>query len=895
MMDNVKPGLGDRAPDRKKRAAYHAMPANLVAERLEVDPDQGLTQAEADARRSTVGENKIADERASRPFLLLIRQFTDVMILVLIAAAVIAGLIGDLMDTIAIVVIVVLNAVIGFVQDYRAERALQALKRLATPIVRMIRDGRVMDRPDAEVVPGDIVLLEAGDIVPADMRVIETNDLTINEAALTGESVPVVKDSAATLAKDTLLGDRVTMVHKGTEVTRGRARCLVVETGAATELGHIAGLMRERERPSTPLQKRLASFGRWLSLAVLGICLVVLAAGLIRGEPPLLMVLTAISLAVAAVPEALPAVVTIALALGAKRMAAEMALIRRLPAVETLGSVTEICSDKTGTLTENRMRAERFILPGGGAASALPHDRSVQSETFVRAMALNSDVKIDADGSALGDPTEVALWQAVEDTGIERNQLNAVWPRLEEIPFDADRRRMTTIHDGPDGVVAMIKGAPETVLARCIDQLGADDIAPFDEAAAEEAATALAEDGYRVLAFATRRLASADETPDAAEIERDLTFLGLAAMVDPPRPGVKEALDLCRSAGINVMMITGDHPATAAAIADRLGLGKDGERAVTGREFARLARDDRKAVIAASSVFARATPEQKIDIVTSLQDAGRIVAMTGDGVNDAPALKQADIGIAMGQKGTDVAREAADMVLLDDNFVTIVSAVRQGRRIYDNVRKFIKYTMTSNAGEIWAIFLAPFLGLPLPLLPIQILWINLVTDGLPGLALSVEPAERSVMKRPPRPPGESVFARGMWQHIIWVGLLIGGLTLGAQAWAYHSGSPNWQTVAFTVLTLSQLAHAMAIRSERDSLFLIGFSSNWPLLAAVVLTLALQLAVVYIEPLQTIFKTTGLTPVELLVCLALPLIVLGAVECEKWLVRRGAIYRSSDSR
>lgn len=886
MMDDAKP---DHA-DSEVRAAYHAMPVGLVVERLEADPERGLSMAEADARRTACGDNRIAGEQASRPLLLLARQFTDVMILILIAAAIIAGLVGELVDTIAIVVIVILNAVIGFVQEYRAERTLQALKRLAQPMVRMVRDGQVMDLPGVEVVPGDVVLLEAGDIVPADMRVIETNDLTIDEAALTGESVAVVKNSDAALATDALLGDRVTMAFKGTLVTRGRARCLVTGTGASTELGHIAGLMRERERPMTPLQKRLASFGRWLSLAVLGICLIVLAAGLARGEPPLLMVLTAISLAVAAVPEALPAVVTIALALGAKRMAAAMALVRRLPAVETLGSVTDICSDKTGTLTENRMHAERFILPAGGAVAALPNDRSAQWETFVKALALNNDVEADADGNALGDPTEVALWQAIDNADIDSNALKAAWPRVQEIAFDANRRCMTTIHYGPDGVVAMIKGAPESILSRCVDQLDTDGPVTFDRAAAEQAANAAAEDGFRVLAFATRRLPSVDSAPNAADVERDLTFLGLVAMVDPPRPGVKEALDLCRSAGINVMMITGDHPATAAAIADRLGLGEDGERAVTGTDFSRLGSDGRKAVIATSSIFARATPEQKIDIVTSLQDEGRIVAMTGDGVNDAPALKQADIGIAMGRKGTDVAREAADMVLLDDNFVTIVSAVRQGRRIYDNVRKFIKYTMTSNAGEIWAIFLAPFLGLPLPLLPIQILWINLVTDGLPGLALSVEPAERSIMSRPPRPPGESVFARGMWQHIVWVGLLIGGLTLGAQAWAYHSGSPNWQTVAFTVLTLAQLAHAMAIRSERDSLFLIGFSSNRPLLGALALTLVLQLAVVYTPALQAIFKTTGLTPTELLVCLVLPTIVLIAVECEKWLIRQGLIYR-----
>ncbi|MEZ5934931.1 MAG: cation-transporting P-type ATPase [Alphaproteobacteria bacterium] len=875
------------------RPAYHVMaPAQVVAQ-LDVDPDQGLSTTEAERRRTCFGDNRIADEDRFRPLLLLVRQFTDVMILILAAAAIVAGLIGEVTDTVAILVIMVLNAVVGFVQDFRAERALQALKSLATPTVRVVRDGGVTTVSDTDLVPGDVVLLEAGNIVPADMRVIETSDLTIDEAALTGESVPVVKNAAASLADDAALGDRVTMAYKGTLVTRGRARCLVVGTGAATELGHIAGLMRERERPMTPLQKRLASFGRWLSLAVLGICIIVLAAGLLRGEPPLLMVLTAISLAVAAIPEALPAVVTIALALGAKRMAAEMALIRRLPAVETLGSVTDICSDKTGTLTENRMRAERFILANGETRSTPPPADAPDWQPYLLAMALNNDVEPRAGGEPLGDPTEIALWQAVEAAGVERRTLLRDWPRRLEVPFDAGRRRMTTVHAGPNGPVAIVKGAPEAVLPLCTRQHGAEGDDMFDRPAAEARATEAAGQGFRVLALAMRDLDALGDALDADEVEADLTFLGLVGMVDPPRAGVKEALDLCRSAGIRVTMISGDHPATAAAIAMRLGMRDDGDRVLIGAEVAMLGDDQRRTIIPETRVVARASPEQKIDIVTALQASGRIAAMTGDGVNDAPALKQADIGIAMGQKGTDVAREAADMVLLDDNFTTIVSAVRQGRRIYDNIRKFIKYTMTSNAGEIWAIFLAPFVGLPLPLLPIQILWINLMTDGLPGLALSVEPAERNVMARPPRPPGEHVFAGGMWQHIVWVGLLIGGLTLGAQAWAYHAGSDNWQTVAFTVLTLSQLAHALAVRSERASLLRIGLLSNPLLLGAIALTLLLQLAVVFASPLQPIFKTTGLSAVELVVCLTLPLIVLIAVEAEKWLVRRGLLYRSGD--
>jgi Ca2+-transporting ATPase len=858
---------------------------------LDVDPKRGLSEEQVALRREKYGENRLADDAGAGMLSMLTRQFTDVMIIVLLIAAIVAGLIGEAIDAIAILIIVLLNGVVGFVQEYRAERALQALQELSAPHVNVLRAGEVRQIAEADLVPGDIVLLEAGNVVPADLRVIETTDLTVDEAALTGESLAVVKQSYAQLALDAPLGDRSTMAHKGTHVTSGRARCVAVRTGDQTELGRIAELMRGARRPMTPLQRRLAQFGRRVSVAVLLICAVVFLTGLARGEEPLLMLLTAVSLAVAAIPEALPAVVTIALALGAKRMVRRKALVRRLPAVETLGSVTVICCDKTGTLTQNTMHAERFVTPGHQTEKLSEADLAVAPwRALLRAMELNNDAKVDPQGRLQGDPTEVAILEAARDADPSCEGLSAQWKRIGEFPFDAARRRMTTLHAGSDMGLVVVKGAPETILPLCKYQRTGKGREAVNRKAALQIADEVANSGYRMLAFAEKKQRTPPSDAKRAGVERDLTFLGFVGLADPPRPGVENALASCVTAGIAVVMITGDHPTTARAIARRLGIPANGDGVVTGAELQHLSDEARSEAAAHTSVYARVSPEQKVDIVEALQARGEFVAMTGDGVNDAPALKRADIGVAMGQKGTDVAREAADIVLLDDDFATIVAAVREGRRIYDNIRKFIKYTMTSNSGEIWTIFLAPFLGLPLPLLPIQILWINLVTDGLPGLALSVEPEEPDIMEHPPRPPGESVFAHGVWQHMIWVGLLIGGLSLGAQAWAYHSGSQNWQTVVFCVLTLSQLVHALSIRSDRESLFTIGLLGNRPLLAAVVLSLGLQLAIIYVPPLQFIFRTTGLAANELLVVLTLPWVVLVGVEIEKWLVRRGLIYR-----
>jgi len=877
-------------PRTDETTPWHGVDRDDVGTLLETDADRGLSSPDAAARLAQSGPNVLQESGRRHPLVMLAAQFTDVMILVLIAAAVIAGLVGDPIDSIAIVVIVCLNGAMGFAQEFRAERAVAALKQMASPSARVIREGQAETVDAAQLVPGDLVELEAGNIVPADLRLTEVFSLKVDESTLTGESQAVDKQVARLEQADLALGDRVNQAFKGTNVTYGRARGLVVATGMRTELGKIAALL-SGESGKTPLQKRLAHFGRNLAVVVLALCAIIFAAGWLRGEPPLLMLLTAISLAVAAIPEALPAVVAISLALGAARLVRQNALIRRLPAVETLGSVTYICSDKTGTLTQNRMHVDGVwaddvlhpTLPGGDAAA-------VWRELGL-AMALCNDATAEAPGRLAGDPTETALLEAAQASGYDKEALLAERPRLAEIPFDSERARMSTLHRDGEAILMLAKGAPETLLPLCSDRLGGDGAVAMDLAAAQALAEKLAAEGLRVLAFARRRLSSLPGTMDAAELETGLSFIGLVGLIDPPRPEAADAVAACQAAGIIPVMITGDHPATARAIATRLGIIENGGRVLTGGEMATLSPQAFEREVDTVRVYARINPEQKIRIVQALQDKGEFVAMTGDGVNDAPALKMADIGVAMGKGGTDVAREAAHMTLLDDDFATIVSAVREGRRIFDNIRKFLKYTMTSNAGEIWTIFLAPFMGLPIPLLPIHILWINLVTDGLPGLALANERAERDVMQRPPRPPSESVFAHGMWQHMLWVGLLMGGVTLLTQAWAIANGSAHWQSMVFTVLTLSQLGHVLAIRSERESLFTQGLWSNRLLTGALLLTFALQMAVLYVPWLNPVFKTQPLSLGELGICLALSLVVFVGVEIEKWLVRRGWLYAS----
>lgn len=846
---------------------------------------EGIAEAEAAKRLAEDGPNEITEKKKRGLFLMFLDQFRDFMILVLLGAAVISGIVGDLTDTIAIFVIILINAVIGFIQEFRAERAMAALKRMASPLARVLREGAVKEIEAVTLVRGDVVAVEAGVIVPADMRLIDVAQLKVEEAALTGESVPVDKHAAVIEGEEVSLADRVNMAFKGTVVTYGRGRGVVTATGMGTELGRIAAMLQEQEDLKTPLQKRLALFGRRMALAVLAICAIVFGMGLLRGEPVLLMLLTAISLAVAAIPEALPAVVTISLALGARQMVKLSALVKKLPAVETLGSITYICSDKTGTLTENRMTVEKVWVDGRMLDA--PDGGLKQFEDLLTGLAVSNDASEASDGRILGDPTEVALHTVAKTHGFDKESIEEKIVRVSEVPFDSQRKCMTTFHQGDGRLVAFTKGAADVLLQKSENVRTHEGLQELDGEAIARANEEMAGRGLRVIAIAMREWEKLPETIAIQKIESKLTLLGLIGMMDPSRKEAPEAVAMCRSAGIRPVMITGDHPATARVIAHRVGILDDGDegKVLTGRDLDLLTLEELEQRVERVQVYARVAPEQKLKIVRALQDRGQFVAMTGDGVNDAPALKRADIGIAMGITGTDVSKEAAHMVLLDDNFATIVKAVAEGRKIYDNIRKFIRYLLTTNSGEIWTLFLAPIVGLPVPLLPIHILWINLVTDGLPALALSMEPPEGDVMKRPPRHPKESVFAHGLGMHALWVGLLMAIVVLGVQAWSLKTHEAHWQTMVFTVLCLTQLGHVLAIRSEHESLFTQGLFSNKALLGAVCLTFILQLATIYVPFLNPIFRTAPLTAAELVFTLAISSLIFFAVEMEKWLRRR----------
>ncbi len=881
---------------------WHQEKTEEVFDELKTGP-QGISSEEAKMRLDQFGRNELTTKRQKTSFELLLDQFKDFMIIILIIAAIVSSLIGEAADAVAILVILVLNAAIGFIQEYRAERAIEALQVLAAPEANVVRDGTVRTVRAADLVPGDTVLLDAGKIVPADLRLTEAVLLEINESSLTGESAPVRKSVQPIPAEDIPLGDRHNMAYTGTFVTYGRGKGVVVETGMNTELGKIASLIQAPDDLRTPLQRRLAVFGKYLAIAAIGISALVFVVGIIRGEPVILIFLTAVSLAVAAIPEALPAVVTIALSIGASRMVQQKALIRKLPAVESLGSVTFICSDKTGTLTENKMKveeiyagAELYRITGTGYD---PHGGFVDSEgrivelsqqkgwtLFFRGLALNNDASLtyrNGTYEVTGDPTEIALVVAAAKAGLTKEDIEQRHPRIDELPFDSERRLMTTVHAVGDRFISYTKGALDGILERSNQELTAQaEPSPLKLDRKIEITgkgDELAAQGLRVLGMACKFY---DTKPPADPdiLERDLIFIGLVGIVDPPRAEAKDAIALCRQAGIQPVMITGDHPLTARNIADRLGLIEEHAEMLTGSELAALPLDEFEERVQHIRVYARVAPEQKVKIVKALQDKGEICAMTGDGVNDAPALKRADVGVAMGITGTDVAKEASDVILLDDNFATIVAAVREGRRIYDNIRRFIRYTMTSNSGEIWTIFLAPFLGLPIPLLPIHILWINLVTDGLPGLALTAERPEADIMRRLPRHPKESVFAHGMTSHIIWVGLLMGAVSLVSQAGSLYFKFGDWRTIVFTVLTLSQMGHVLAIRSEKQSLFTQGILTNKPLIGAVSLTFLLQLSTIYLPFMQEIFKTKPLGARELAVTLAASSLVFFAVETEK---------------
>lgn len=923
--------------------AWHTLDCSQVLGQLETELSHGLSDEQAHDRQEEFGPNELVDMGSRGPLLILWEQFYNAMILLLVVAAGVSFLLDEVRDSIAILVIVLLNAALGFAQDYRAERALAALKKLSVPLVRVRRNGVTSEVSSTELVPGDVVLLEAGNSVPADCRLCESSSLKTQEAALTGESDSIEKQPATLTDPKAPLGDRFNMLWMGTAVTYGRGSAVVVATGMETELGRIAESLQNVCPESTPLQKRLGQLGRSLAIAAIAIVAVVFVLGVARGEEPKLMLMTALSLAVAVVPEGLPAVATVTLAIGARQMFKRRALIRKLPAVETLGSVTVICSDKTGTLTQNQMTVtvlevagQRKELPpfeligseSAADSSVIQHDHSL-SMLLVSGCLCNDAQLIETPGDAVsievtGEPTETALVMAARRAGFRQSALAELFPRIAEAPFDSDRKRMTTFHRlssrkgsgkcscepsldnsiapllelEESDVIAFSKGAITSLLEVCTDVWDGDEIRSLDEEWRQRinvAGDELASQGMRVLGFAFRPLDEVPMSGAEANAECEFIFLGLMALIDPPRPEVREAVSRCRAAGIRPIMITGDHPLTAAYIAEELGIaesvsggaGKAATAVLTGREIESLSEQELRDSVQDAAVFSRVTPSDKLHIVQALQANGQVVAMTGDGVNDAPALRQAHVGVAMGITGTDVSKEASEMVLLDDNFASIVNAVEAGRVVYDNIRKFIRYTMTSNAGEICVMLLGPLFGMPLPLLPLQILWVNLVTDGLPGLALAVEPGESSAMQRHPRPPNEHVFGRGMAIDIVWIGLLMGAVSLAAGWWFRGDGSgpdSHWRTAVFTVLTLSQMGNVLAIRSDRESLFRLGVFSNPALIGAVVLTLVLQLGTIYITPMQTLFQTEALSLSELCVCLLMSCVVFAAVEFKKLIAR-----------
>ena len=848
---------------------YYLLPIKEIEQLLNTSKN-GLNSTQAEERLKEFGKNELTEKKKKSVWILFLHQFKNVMIVILLIAALVSVSIGDIKDAVVILIIVLLNSIIGFVQEFKAEKAMAALKKMSASNATVRRGGNIIQIPSSEIVNGDILLLEAGNLVPADIRLTETHSLKIEEASLTGESHSVEKFTNELTEENIPLGDRKNMVFKSTIVAYGRGEGIVVATGMNTEIGRIAQLLQEEES-QTPLQIRLADFGKKLSFIVVAICVVLYGVGLLRGEDPISMLLTAISVAVAAIPEALPAVITIALAVGAKRLVTQNALVRKLPAVETLGSITYICSDKTGTITQNKMTVVDVWQP----ESIISIPNYSNEELLLLAVELNHDVTHNGDNNYKGDPTEIALVEYTRKNNLH-NKLWQEWERVNELPFDSDRKLMTTIYKLNQKWIVITKGAIESVLKSCITT---------DEITIHNKVNAFGEQGKRVLAFAVKIYDALPEKITLENTETNLNFIGLVAMIDPPREEAKKAIADCHSAGITPVMITGDHPLTAKAIALQTGIiFKQTDRTITGIDLQTFSDEEFEKEVEYIKVYARVSPEQKLQIVKTLQKKNHFVAMTGDGVNDAPALRRANIGIAMGITGTDVSKEAAHMILLDDNFATIIKTVKEGRRIYDNIRKFIKYTLTSNGGEIWTIFLAPLMGLPFPLIPIHILWINLVTDGLPGLAFAAEPAEDDILKRPPRKTNESIFSNGVGIHILWVGLLMGAVCLGVQAWASHQGNEKWQTMVFTVLCISQMGHAMAIRSDWKSLFSQGVLGNKQLIGAILLTFGLQMAVIYVPYLQEIFRTQSLSFSELMLTIGLSSIVFWAVEIEKWVKR-----------
>ena len=953
-------------PDLAK--AWHTLDVEKTLSELDSNAEAGLTSQQVEERLQQYGPNELEETAGRSSWEILLDQFKNIMLVMLIAVAVISGILDLLAlqqgktdggvpfkDTIAILAIVILNGVLGYLQESRAEKALAALKSLSSPKVRVIRDGRPIEIDGKDLVPGDIMLIEAGVQISADARLIEQSNLQIREAALTGEAHAVNKQVDVPLQEETPLGDRINLVYQGTEVVQGRGTAIITGTGMRTELGKIAEMLQSVESEPTPLQQRMTQLGNVLVTGSLILVALVIVGGMTKsyidsgrfnGSVLQELVEVSLSMAVAVVPEGLPAVITVTLALGTQRMVRRNALIRKLPAVETLGSVTTICSDKTGTLTQNKMVVQNvatvgqnFSVTGQGYAPTGEftfNDKSITPEQYPELQTLliacvvcndallqQEDPQSQAKGKTaarsnsassavnwiiLGDPTEGALLSLAGKGGLDKENLKRQMKRVEEFPFSSERKRMSVICEGSIQNVAhtahnspflmFTKGSPELILERCRTYQLGDAAETLSNAQREQILAQnnqMAGAGLRVLGFAYKPLDAKPPAGSDETTEQDLIWLGLVGMLDAPRPEVRDAVARCRDAGIRAVMITGDHQLTAQAIAQDLGIAKVGDRVLTGQELQRLSPEELDQQVDDVSIYARVSPEHKLRIVQALQRRGKFVAMTGDGVNDAPALKQADIGIAMGITGTDVSKEASDMVLLDDNFATIVAATEEGRTVYNNIRRFIKYILGSNIGEVLTIAAAPIMGLGgVPLTPLQILWMNLVTDGLPALALAVEPAEPDVMKRRPFSPRESIFARGMGSYMVRIGIIFAIISIALMAWAYDythaagyngpGGKDAWKTMVFTTLCIAQMGHALAVRSNSKLTIEMNPFSNPYLLLAVIVTTALQLALVYVPPLQSFFGTHPLSLTELGICLGFSALMFVWVELEKLFLR-----------
>lgn len=881
---------------------WHQLSSEELLHKLDVEKELGLSAEEASKRREQYGKNELSEGKKISPIALFLNQFKDFMVLVLAGATLVSGILGEYLDAITIIAIILLNGILGFVQEFRAERSLRALKELSAPMAKVLRAGRLEHISASDLVPGDVVLLESGDRIPADLRWLETNSCYVEESALTGESVAVSKHAQAIADAEIPLGDMRNFGFMGTMMARGTGKGVVMRTGMETEMGKIAHLIQSTEEMETPLQHRLEQLGKILIAVALGLTVMVVVAGILHGQPAMGMFLAGVSLAVAAIPEGLPAIVTIALALGVQRMIKRKAIVRKLPSVETLGCASVICSDKTGTLTQNKMTVTHVWLgdqgldvsgegfePDGqithrGRMVDLKTNQSLRrllqiSALCNNAMLLEQDSDSEPAGKAQkkktdekrpawgikGDSTEGALLVLAAKLGITPTSLSSLYKRESELPFDSERKRMSVVVSHQGGRMVMTKGAPDVLLDRCSYVLWEGNVIPLTDTLKQKVKQAneqMAKQALRVLGFAYRELKGKESVDDEQRMESQLVFVGLTGMIDPPRREVRDAIYQCRKAGIKTVMITGDHQLTAEAIASQLGIMPRDGMSVNGSKLSKLSDDELDNIVDQVYVYARVSPEHKLRIVKSLQRKGHVVAMTGDGVNDAPAIKAADIGIAMGITGTDVTKEASALILSDDNFATIVAAIEEGRGIYENIRKFIRYLLASNVGEILVMFFAMMMGLPLPLVPIQILWVNLVTDGLPAMALGVDQAEKDLMEHRPRSAKENIFARRLGWKIISRGILIGLCTLAA-FWLTLSVNPDSaeqltqaQTVAFATLVMAQLIHVFDCRSSR-SIFHRNILQNRYLVLAVLSSVILLLAVLYIEPLQPIFKTVPL--------------------------------------